>query len=95
VSAATIAVDVLLALGVAAELLCCLGVLLMRNAYARLHYSAAASTLGPLLIASAIVVEERLTNPGVKALLVAGFLFCLNPVLTIATARAARVREAR
>ena len=36
-----VAVDVLLALGVAAQLLCCLGVLAMRTTADRLHYASA------------------------------------------------------
>jgi monovalent cation/proton antiporter MnhG/PhaG subunit len=92
-SPAGLAVAVLLALGVAVTWLSCLGVLLMRDPYDRLHYTAPASALAPVLIAAAVVVTEGLSAAGVKALLVAFVLVATNPVLGHATARAARIRE--
>jgi multicomponent Na+:H+ antiporter subunit G len=83
-------VDVLLALGVGVELICCLGVLLMRNAFDRLHYSSAATTLGPLLIGAAVLVRESVSAGGLQTIAVVSLLFLLNPVVLIATARAAR-----
>jgi monovalent cation/proton antiporter MnhG/PhaG subunit len=93
VTAHDLAIDVLVAAGVAGELLCCLGLLLMRNVFDRLHYAMASTTLPPFLIAAAVVVEEDWTQPGINALLVAVALFVINPVLATATARAARVRR--
>jgi multicomponent Na+:H+ antiporter subunit G len=92
-SAAGLAVAALLALGVAVTWLSCLGVLVMRDPYDRLHYTAPASALAPVLIAAAVVVEEGLSAAGIKALLVALVLVGTNPVLGHATARAARIRE--
>jgi monovalent cation/proton antiporter MnhG/PhaG subunit len=86
-------VDVLLAAGVACELACCLGLLMMRDAIGRLHYSMAASSVGPVLIVAAVVVRESFTQPGVNAIAVGAFLFLLSPVLAHATARAIRKRE--
>ena len=83
-------VDVLLAFGVGAELICCLGVLLMRSAFDRLHYSSAATTLGPLLIGAAILVRESVSAGGLETIVTVSFLFLLNPVVLIATARAAQ-----
>lgn len=80
----------LLALGVGAELACCLGVLLMRSAIDRLHYTAAGATLGPVLIAAAVLAEESVSAAGITAILVALLLVGLNAVLTTATARVAR-----
>jgi monovalent cation/proton antiporter MnhG/PhaG subunit len=88
-----IAIAVLLVLGVGVELACCVGVLAMRDAYDRLHYTAPATTIGPLAIAAAIVLRESFSAAGIKALLVALALLVTNPVLTHATARAARIRE--
>jgi monovalent cation/proton antiporter MnhG/PhaG subunit len=85
--------DVLLALGVGCELLCVLGLLLMRNALARLHYSMAATTVGLILIVAAVVVHESFKQPGINAIAVGAFLFLLNPLLANATARAIRRRE--
>jgi multicomponent Na+:H+ antiporter subunit G len=88
-----ILVAALLVVGVGVTLACCVGVLVMRDAYDRLHYTAPATTIAPLAIAAAIVLEERLSAAGIKALLVALVLLVTNPVLTHATARAARIRE--
>ena len=92
-SPAGFAVAALLTLGVAVTWLSCLGVLLMRDPYDRLHYTAPASALAPVLIAAAVVVTEGLSAAGIKALLVAFVLLATNPVLGHATARAARIRE--
>jgi monovalent cation/proton antiporter MnhG/PhaG subunit len=86
-------VAVLLVVGVSVTLLSCVGVLVMRDAYDRLHYTAPATTIAPLAIAAAIVVEEKLSAAGIKALLVALLLLVTNPVLTHATARAGRIRQ--
>ena len=86
-------VGALLALGVGVELMCCIGVLAMRDAYDRLHFTGPASTLGPVAIAAAILVDESFSASGLKALLVAVVLVVTNPLLVHATARAGRVRE--
>jgi monovalent cation/proton antiporter MnhG/PhaG subunit len=86
-------VDVLLVVAVVVQAGSCLGVLVMRDAYARLHYAAAATTVGPVAIAVAVVVEEVLSEQGVKAVLTAAVLLTGGAVLTHATGRAARVRE--
>jgi len=83
-------VDVFLSLGVGAELICCLGVLLMRNVFDRLHYSSAATTIGPLLIGAAVLVRESVSAGGLETIVTVAFLFLLNPVVLIATARAAQ-----
>jgi multicomponent Na+:H+ antiporter subunit G len=85
-------VTILLIAGVAVELLCCLGVVVMRTAYARLHYTAPAG-LGALLLAVAILLQEGFSLIGDKALLVAVFVLVTSPVLSHVTARAARIRE--
>jgi len=84
---------ILLAIGVAAVLLTAAGVVLSRNVYQRLHYLAPASTVGVICVALAILVHEGFSQAGVKAIITALILFVMNPVLTHATARAARVHE--
>jgi monovalent cation/proton antiporter MnhG/PhaG subunit len=86
-------VAALLVVGVGVTLAACVGVLVMRDAYDRLHYTAPATTIAPLAIAAAIVLEEQFSAAGIKALLVALALLVTNPVLTHATARAARIRQ--
>jgi monovalent cation/proton antiporter MnhG/PhaG subunit len=94
VTARDLIVDVLLALGVGAELICCLGVLLMRNAFDRLHYSSAATTVGPVLIGAAVFVRESVSAGGLQTIATITLVFLLNPVVEIATARAAlRIRD--
>jgi multicomponent Na+:H+ antiporter subunit G len=85
-------VALLLAIGVATTLMSCLGVLVMRDALDRLHFTAPASTVAPVAFAAAVLVEEPLSSAGVKAVLAALLLIVTTPVLTHATARAARVR---
>lgn len=87
-----IVADALLFAGVAWLLLCALGVLVMRSAYDRLHYSCAAGW-GVLPVALAIVVRESLSLIGDKALLTAAVVVVCGPVLAHATARAGRIRE--
>lgn len=92
-SAHDLVIDVLVALGVGAELLCCAGLVVMRDVYDRLHYAMAATTVPPFLLAAAVIVEEDWTQPGINALVVAVALFVLNPVLAHAVARVAQARR--
>jgi monovalent cation/proton antiporter MnhG/PhaG subunit len=93
VSAHEVVVHVLIWLAVASELVCCVGIAAARDVFARLHYAAASTTLGPILVAVAIAVEEGVRSiAAAAALVVAAFLLLGNPALTIATARAARAR---
>jgi monovalent cation/proton antiporter MnhG/PhaG subunit len=88
--ASDLAVDVLLVLGVTAELLCVAGVLVMRTTFDRLHYTAAATTVPAFLVLAAALVREQLSAGGLEAIATVAFLFLVNPALVIATARAAR-----
>jgi monovalent cation/proton antiporter MnhG/PhaG subunit len=87
-----VVVGILLAVGVALELVFSIGVLVARDALDRLHYAAAAATVGPILLGAAILVDEGFSAAGVSTIVTVGFLVLLNPVLTIATARAAHPR---
>jgi multisubunit Na+/H+ antiporter MnhG subunit len=88
--AGDLAVDVLLALGVAGELLCVAGVLVMRTTFDRLHYASAATSVPAFLVLAAVLVREHLTAGGLQAIAAVGLLFLLNPALVLATAMAAR-----
>jgi len=83
-------VDVLLAVGVAAQLLCSIGVAVMYSVFDRLHYAAAATTVGPFLILAALLIRVGLTTQGLEAIAAIGVLFLANPLVVNATARAAR-----
>lgn len=89
----TIAVDILLALGVALELLCVAGLFLLRNVYDRLHAVAASATVPAFLILAAVLCREHLQGGGLQAIAAIGLMFGLFPVLLTATARAARRRN--
>jgi monovalent cation/proton antiporter MnhG/PhaG subunit len=92
-SVASVAVVVLLVLGVGTELACCVGVLVMQDAYDKLHYIGPAAIVGPVLIAAAVVVRESFSQAGIKSLLTAGLLIIASPVLSHATARALYIRQ--
>jgi multicomponent Na+:H+ antiporter subunit G len=77
----------LLVAGVAVELLVCAGVLLMRDALDRLHYTGA-GTLAALLVAAAVLVRDSFSLIGDKAILLAAFVLVTAPVLTHFTAQA-------
>ena len=88
-----VVVAVLLGLGVLFVALSALGVLAMRTAEDRLHFTAPAATFSPVCFAAAVLVEEPLSSAGVKAVLVALLIGLTSPVLGHATVRAFRIRE--
>ena len=92
-TARDIAIALLIAAAVTGELLCCVGLVVMRTVYDRVHYAMAATSVPPFLIAIAVLIEEGWTQPGINALVVALALFVTSPVLAHATARAARSRR--
>jgi multicomponent Na+:H+ antiporter subunit G len=83
----------LLAIACASVAVSAAGVLLSRNVYERLHFLAPAATVGVAAVALAILIREALGQAGIKAVIAALVLFVMNPILTHATARAARVQE--
>jgi multisubunit Na+/H+ antiporter MnhG subunit len=87
-----VVVGILLVAGVALQLLACLGMLTMRDPFARLHYVAPAG-FGTVTIAAAVVVEESFSVIGDKAILAGATLLLTGPVLVHVTARSARVRR--
>lgn len=89
-SARDLAIDVLLGLGVAGELLCIAGVVVMRTTFDRLHYAAASTTVPAFLVLVAAILKQHFTASGLEAFAAVALLFVLNPALVVATARAAR-----
>jgi monovalent cation/proton antiporter MnhG/PhaG subunit len=85
-----VAVDLLLGIGVVLELLCCAGVVVMRTTFDRLHYAGAGTTVPAFFILAAVLVREHLSSGGLQAIAAVGLMFLLNPVLVVATGRAAR-----
>jgi monovalent cation/proton antiporter MnhG/PhaG subunit len=92
VTARQLVAGVLLFAGVGVEIVCVLGLVVMRDALDRLHCASAAG-FGVLLIAVAVVVQESFSLIGNKALAIALILLVANPVLAHATARTIRIRR--
>jgi multicomponent Na+:H+ antiporter subunit G len=87
-----LAVACLVAAAVALELLACAGVLLMRDALDRLHYTGPA-TVGGLCAAAAVLVQGGWSLIGMRAILLGVLLVVTAPVLTHATAKAIHRHE--
>ena len=83
---------VLLGLGVLLELFAVLGVVVMRDAFDRLHYVGLAG-YGGLLIGIAILVRESWSLIGDKSLATGAVLVLFGPVLVHTTARSFRTRQ--
>ncbi len=84
--------DVLLVVVVAGCVCSSLGVLLMPNTYARLHYVGLVTAVAAPACAVAVAAAEGIWPGGAKALLIALVMVVSGPIVTHATARAARAR---
>ena len=88
-----IVADVLLGLAVVTVLTASVGVLVMRDAYAKLHYVTPAALIAPILVALAIFVQAGLYENTGETFLALAFMVIAGPYLSHATVRAIRVRE--
>jgi multicomponent Na+:H+ antiporter subunit G len=86
-----VVVTVLLAGGVALEVLAVIGMVAMQDVFDRLHYVSLAG-FGALLIGISILVRESFSLIGDKALAVGVILVVVSPVLVHATARSLLIR---
>jgi multicomponent Na+:H+ antiporter subunit G len=84
---------VLLALAVLVVLTASIGVLVMRDAYAKLHFVTPAALVAPLLVVLAIFVQAGFYENTGESLLALLFMVIAGPFLSHATIRAIRVRE--
>jgi multisubunit Na+/H+ antiporter MnhG subunit len=84
---------ILLAAGVGIEVICVLGLVLLRDAFDRLHCAGAVS-LGAALVCAAVVVRDSFSLIGNKAAALGVMLLLANPVVVHTTARAIRIRRA-
>ncbi len=84
---------VLLAIAATASIGAGIGVLVMPTPYARLHYAGLVTTVAAPACAVAVAIAEGLWPAGAKALLVSLAMIVTGPVVTHATARAARAQE--
>jgi multisubunit Na+/H+ antiporter MnhG subunit len=86
--------DVLLALAVLTVAASAVGVAVVPDTYARLHYVTPAAVLAPVLVALAVFVTEGLDVNTGETVVALVFMIAAAPFLSHATIRAIRVREA-
>lgn len=84
---------VLLWAGIAAVITGSLGILFARTVFDRLHYAGLLSSVGTVGVAAAVAIHEGWSQGGIKCALIGLIILFANPVVTHATARAARVRQ--
>jgi multisubunit Na+/H+ antiporter MnhG subunit len=85
--------DILLGLAVAIVLGASVGVLVMRDAYQKLHFVTPAALVAPALVAAAVFVQAGLYENTGETLVALLFMIIAGPFLSHATIRAIRVRE--
>ena len=87
-----VVLDVLVGLGVAAEVISCIGLLTMRSAIDRLHYASAGTALGPALLAAAVCVREGFVSAqGLAAMLIAVVFAFAGSALGVGLAKTIRL----
>lgn len=88
-----VVVDVLLGLAVAVVLASAAGVLLMRDAYQKVHYVTPVSVVAPVLVGLAVLVQSGWTVSSGQAWLAIALMVLASPFLAHATVRAIWIRE--
>ncbi len=92
-TAADIAVAVFLGICVVLTFISCWALVLFKDAFERLHYLSAITTISTFALLVAVVIKEGAGQATIKTILVFVLLLLVNAVLSHATARAARVRQ--
>ena len=90
-----IASGILLGLAVACTILFSLGLMIMRDAFQRLHFTTPVVAFGAGFIAIAVWIEESDPQAIIKAALILVILTVMNSVLCHATGKAVRIRQAK
>jgi multisubunit Na+/H+ antiporter MnhG subunit len=88
-----IVIDALLALATLTVVLSSIGVLVMPDAAARLHFVTPVTVVAPLLVALAVFVREGPDASTGMILIALVFMVAASPYLSHATIRAIRARE--
>lgn len=78
--------------GIALVVLCVLGVVLMRDALARLHYASPAA-LAAILVAAGLLAADGIGQLSGRAIMLAALLALAGPVQAHVTARAIHIRR--
>lgn len=84
----------LLALAVAIAIVFSIGLCVMRDPYQRLHFAAPVVCFSVLFIGIAVWIEDHDAQARIKIILIGLILLFMNSILSYATARAVRIREA-
>lgn len=92
--ARTIIADVLLGAAALVVVISSVGVLVMRNAYRKLHYVTPASLVAPVFVGLAVLAQSGWSINSGMTWLALVFIVIAAPVLSHATIRAARIRDA-
>jgi monovalent cation/proton antiporter MnhG/PhaG subunit len=69
-----------------------IGLVVAHDPFDQIHYLAPSSLVGSLAVCVAVLLHEGLSQSSAKAILITILLMFSNPVLSHATARAARIR---
>ena len=85
--------DILLGLAVLIVLASAVGVLVMRDAYQKLHFVTPAALVAPALVALALMVQHGVYEMTGEAFLALFFMVIAGPFISHATIRAIRIRE--
>lgn len=85
--------DIFLALAVALVLASCVGLLVMRDVYQRLHYVTPLALVAPLLVGLAVLAQSGWSENSSLTWLALLFVIIAGPYLSHATIRAARIRQ--
>jgi monovalent cation/proton antiporter MnhG/PhaG subunit len=88
----SVVVDIFLGLGATVAIFSSVGVLVMRDAYQRLHYVTPVSLLAPILIGIAVLIQAGWSSRSAQTWLAIAFMAIASPYLSHATIRAARIR---
>jgi multisubunit Na+/H+ antiporter MnhG subunit len=88
-----IVADVLLGLAVVVVFSASVGVLVMRDAYQKLHFVTPVALVAPALVALAVFVQVGLYENTGETFVALLFLVIAGPYLSHATIRAIRIRE--
>jgi multisubunit Na+/H+ antiporter MnhG subunit len=93
VTAQEVVADILLGLAAALVLASSVGILVMRDAYQRLHYVTPIAVIAPLIVGLAVLARSGWSENSSETWLALLFVVIGGPFLTHATIRAARIRE--
>jgi multisubunit Na+/H+ antiporter MnhG subunit len=85
--------DILLGLAVVIVASSSVGVLVMRDSCAKLHFVTPAALVAPVLVVLAVFVQAGLTENTGETLIAVLFMVIAGPYLSHATIRAMRIRE--